>query len=380
MPPLRTPKFIAHSTNANRSFKQPLVLNHGDSCTRQHARPQPYSTRIIRPHATGATFTIPNDLVDKANLVELDAAVREMKDAIRLKKFLLFCEELWISNDSPLLASEDLLAAWASSYVGRSSGETAGARISAIKKEHRRQAIPWSGGEKIMKGIKEMRPASSFRIRRAPVTIDMLTDLDRGLKRTSGLDNCVRAICLLSFFSQLCSGDLLPPSEDLSKFNPRHHATFSDIAESTAESGACCLHLPWSKTEKARGEDVWIPRQEAPLDPIRAIHKHFIKNNLEINHPISAYRNEHGKLVTLTRSKFIQRINHILRATNKGYHRITGHCFRIGGSTFYLASGVPLDVVKKFGRWRSRAFLEYLHYLDYLGALHIEMLPLRPKA
>jgi hypothetical protein len=166
----------------------------------------------------------------------------------------------------------------------------------------------------------------------------------------------------------------------LKKFNSHRHATFAHIAESTAENGACNLHLPWSKTQKARGDDVWIPRQEAPLDPIHAIHKHFIKNKLSIDHPIAAYRDIHGNIVTLTRSRFVRRINEILRNTKMGYPRISGHCFRIGGTTFYLVSGVPPDMVKKFGRWRSQAFLEYWRCLDYLGAMHIEMLPFKPQA
>jgi hypothetical protein len=36
-------------------------------------------------------------------------------------------------------------------------------------------------------------------------------------------------------------------------------------------------------------------------------------------------------------------------------------------------------MVKKFGQWRSNAFLEYWRCLDYLGALHIDMLPLAPR-
>ena len=163
--------------------------------------------------------------------------------------------------------------------------------------------------------------------------------------------------------SELRSGEILPPTQDLKKFDPHRHATFAHIAESTAENGACNLHLPWSKTQKGRGDDVWIPRQEAPLDPIHAaaVHKHFIKNKLEIHHPIAAlsYRDSHNNIITLTRSKFVRRINEILNATKKGYPRISGHCFRIGRTTFYLISGVPPDMVKKFGRWRSQAFLEY---------------------
>jgi hypothetical protein len=208
----------------------------------------------------------------------------------------------------------------------------------------------------------------------------MLEDLNRGLNRTSGLDICVRAICLISFFSQLRSGEILPPTQELKKFNHLRHATFANISESTAVNGACNLHLPWSKTQKSRGDDVWIPRQEAPLDPIHALHKHFIKNKLNIDHPIAAYRDAHGNIVTLTRAKFVRRINEILKASSKGYSRISGHCFRIGGTTFYLVSGVPPDMVKKFGRWRSQAFLEYWRCLDYLGAIHIDMLPLRPRA
>jgi hypothetical protein len=120
------------------------------------------------------------------------------------------------------------------------------------------------------------------------------------------------------------------------------------------------------------------PRPPGPLDPIHAIHKHFIKNKLNINHSIAAYRDDHNNIVSLTRSKFLRRINNILRATKKGYPRILGHCL-IGRTTFYLVSGVPLDMVKKFGHWRSQAFLEYWRCLDYLGAIHIEMLPLKPR-
>jgi hypothetical protein len=110
------------------------------------------------------------------------------------------------------------------------------------------------------------------------------------------------------------------------------------------------------------------------------MYKHFIKNDLRLHHPIAAYRDTGGNLVALTQSKFVQRINEILGNTKKNHPRISGHCFQIGGTTFYLISGVPPDMVKKFGRWRSQAFLEYWRCLDYLGAIHIEMLPLKPQA
>ena len=70
-------------------------------------------------------------------------------------------------------------------------------------------------------------------------------------------------------------------------------------------------------------------------------------------------------------------VQKLLIISNKGYPHISGHSFRIGGTTFYLISGVPPNIVKKFGCWHSQVFLEYWHCLDYLRAIHIKMLPLK---
>lgn len=359
---------------------------HGGKLPRRHGRFQPYIPRVsskemMPPLETPALHP---QLLNKIKETQEAATSKttQQKDASRLQEYLSFCEGIGINAHYALPAREEVLLAWASSFAGRLAGKTVGAKLFAIRKEHERRGLTWYGGNRLrraIKGIEELRPSSSYRNQRAPITISMLEDIDRGLSRLSGLDNCIRAVCLLSFFCQLRIGELLPPTQSLQRFDSRRHATFAHIAESTAENGACNLHLPWSKTQKARGDDVWIPRQEAPLDPIHAIHKHFIKNKLEINHPIAAYRDNQGNILTLTHSKLVRRINKILGAARKGYPRISGHCFRIGGTTFYLVSGVPPDMVKKFGRWRSQAFLEYWRCLDYLGAIHIEMLPLRPR-
>jgi hypothetical protein len=222
----------------------------------------------------------------------------QKKDANRLHKFLSFCEGLGILAYNALLASEDILMAWVLSYAGRIAGKTISAKISAIKKGHERHGLHWCRGDhlcRIITGVEELRR--------------------------------IRAICLLSFFCQLRSGKILPPTRDIRKFNPLCHATFTNIAQSTAKNGACNLHLPWSKTQKAQGDDIWIPREEAPLDPIHAIHKHFIKNNLNLDHPIATYCDTQSILVMLTQSKFVHRINEILGNTKKGHPCISGHCF-----------------------------------------------------
>src|ERR1700678_2646354 len=336
MPPMRTHQSL-HTPNEEARHLAMVAEHNGGKLLNRYMRHQPYNAYTPHPNAKhqGENVNLPPLLRDKIRHAQ-SAAVNKLtqrKDESRLREFLAFCEGLGIRPTDALPAREEVLLAWASTYAGCLAGKTVSAKLLAIRKEHERRGLIWSGGaalRRILKGVEELRPTSSFRSKRAPVTIPMLEDLNRGLNRSSGLDNCVRAIALLSFFCQLRSGEILPPTQNLRNFNPLRHATFAHIAESTADNGACNLHLPWSKTQKGRGDDVWIPRQEAPLDPIHAIHKHFIKNRLNINHPIASYRDDNDNIVALTRSRFLRRINNILKATKKYSLSciVVGLCYR----------------------------------------------------
>ena len=311
MPPQKSIQSIHISQYATHDL-QSLAQHHSGNLPIRYSRFQPYapSTHLSRNTIPDSHFTLPPILVDKIRQTQEAATSRstQTKDASRLQEFFNFCNGLGIDNNNILPAKEDLLMAWAASYAGRLASRTVSAKLLAVRKEHERRYLIWQGGpllRQLLKGIEEIRPTDSFRKKRAPVTIQMLEDLNKGLSRTSGLDICVRAITLIAFFCQLRIGEILPPKQDINKFDAHRHTSFSNIAESTSQNGACNLHLPWSKTQKARGDDVWIPRQEAPLDPIHAIHKHFIKNKLRRSHPIAAYRDEHDNIICLTRSKFI---------------------------------------------------------------------------
>ncbi|EJD42253.1 hypothetical protein AURDEDRAFT_42371, partial [Auricularia subglabra TFB-10046 SS5] len=72
---------------------------------------------------------------------------------------------------------------------------------------------------------------------------------------------------------------------------------------------------------------------------------------------VFAYRNNEDVLVPLTKGAFLSRLNEIWKAA--GMDSVSGHCFRIGGTTALLRLGVDTDVVKVAGRWKSDAFLRY---------------------
>ncbi|KAE9389435.1 hypothetical protein BT96DRAFT_767999, partial [Gymnopus androsaceus JB14] len=69
------------------------------------------------------------------------------------------------------------------------------------------------------------------------------------------------------------------------------------------------------------------------------------------------YRDDLGDLHCLTWEECVNRCNEIWRP--RGVPKISGHCFRIGGTTHYLCRGVPPDIVKALGCWKSDAFLVY---------------------
>jgi hypothetical protein len=138
--------------------------------------------------------------------------VTRRNDDSRVHAYLQFCAGLGIHEEDAIPAAYDLIAAWVSSFAGRLCGKTVGAKISALKKLHSRLGLPWpacDGLRRMVKGIEAMRPPSSFRQKRAPITIPMLLDIDKHLRRSDPLDICIRCVLLLCFFCQLRAGELL---------------------------------------------------------------------------------------------------------------------------------------------------------------------------
>lgn len=96
---------------------------------------------------------------------------------------------------------------------------------------------------------------------------------------------------------------------------------------------------------------------------------HIRINNLSSDDPLLAYRDSSGTLHCLTWAECVNRCNEVWGL--RGIAKISGHCFRIGGTTHYLCRGIPPDVVKALGRWKSDAFLVYWRDLNTLASLHL---------
>lgn len=75
-----------------------------------------------------------------------------------------------------------------------------------------------------------------------------------------------------------------------------------------------------------------------------------------------------GSALIMDKALFLAMCN--LVWSKEGWPRITGHSFRIGGTTSLLRSGVDPKIVKKMGRWSSDTFLRYWRNLEEIFADH----------
>ena len=62
----------------------------------------------------------------------------------------------------------------------------------------------------------------------------------------------------------------------------------------------------------------------------------------------------------MTHSKFVQILQASLRGSGLNPSEYSGHSFRRGGATFAFACGIPAEIIKLQGDWKSSAYQKYI--------------------
>jgi len=178
-------------------------------------------------------------------------------------------------------------------------------------------------------------------------------------------EKCALSIALSAFIGQMRLGELLPPSQNkicLDRLPSRGRWSLN-----TDSTGASSIFLPWTKTTGKAGAMITLPSQSAPMDPTSALCHHFIASPLPDSSLICEYIEDNSRK-TLDKECFMEMCNNIW-STN-GFPRITGHSFRIGGTTSLLLAGIDTQIVKSMGRWSSDAFKHYWRKVEILFQKH----------
>jgi hypothetical protein len=211
---------------------------------------------------------------------------------------------------------------------------------------------------------KEMRPA---------VTHKMMEALAREWSGGSRLHVCALAMALAAWNGQMRLGELMPEDKD-NVDDSRLPARF-EWSVSPSGGGASTIELPWTKTTGFDGATVYLIKQLRAFDATSAMHCHLSASRLKDDHLLCAYRDRGGRERIMDKALFMELCNGVWEKAGIG--RITGHSFRIGGTTSLLRAGVDPKVVKQMGRWKSDAFLIYWRGLEEIFSTHAGMIDWR---
>ena len=119
------------------------------------------------------------------------------------------------------------------------------------------------------------------------------------------------------------------------------------------------VRIKQSKTDSFRqGLSIVLSRTELPLCLVAALLAYLVvRGNSE--GPLFLLR---GK--PLTRPKLVLKLRKAVAVTGPQPEKYAGHSFRIGATTTTAVCGVPVDVIKTLGRWKSQAYQLYVRIPD----------------
>ena len=187
-----------------------------------------------------------------------------------------------------------------------------------------------------------------------PITLDLLHRFRGALDLSTPLDATFWCLFVLAFFLLFRKSNLVPDS--VSKFDPSKQLTRGNIV---GKHNMLLVYVTWSKTIQFKQRQLVIPLVAllgSLLCPVSA-YKHMIKLT-QAGPQDPAFCTV--KKVPITYPQFNQKLKKIVKGLGLNPTNFSTHSFRRGGTSFAFQAGVPRDLIKVMGDWKSEAFLRYL--------------------
>jgi hypothetical protein len=347
--------------NMKRRIENNIALKHLPSSNSKAARHEPISESKIFLNSANAklSFAINNSY----------AGSTSTNHSYAVKRFLCFAAKCGLSESEALPCDPELLCLWIADGVGRTGVGMATANIAALSAWHRSHGFDFvipPQMQTIKRALKLHWPEEKQqKPPRPPISPGMIRLLAGSWSKGTPRKKCALAVALAAFMGQMRLGELLPASAD--KFEKEQLPSRGSWSLRIESKGSSSIFLPWTKTTGKAGALVTLPMQAAPLDPTRAICHHLLASRLADSALLCEFE-EGGRVKVLDKEVFMTMCNDIWSL--HGFQRITGHSFRIGGTTSLLLSGVDTEMVKGMGRWSSDAFKLYWRKVEVLFAKH----------
>ena len=234
------------------------------------------------------------------------------------------------------------------------------AYLSAVKTLHTLLGFSTRGFRGILlkltlQGLRRMNTHVPRRAR--PITPTLLKKVYFQLNHNNPKDAVFWLTCIMAFFLLFRKSNLVPNTKD--GFNGRKQLK---VADCTIINNRLVVGIRWAKNQQFSRELLTFPLPslgDSVLCPLRAFKK-----------VLSLFKHEPQQHLfclpsgdSLTYRYFQEQLKEIL--ANLGVpnaDEYTSHSYRRGGTTFLFLCGVPLEIRKLLGNWRSQCYLTYLEF------------------
>ncbi|PBK85425.1 hypothetical protein ARMGADRAFT_942161, partial [Armillaria gallica] len=287
----------------------------------------------------------------------------------------VFCDMRSIPDDARCPASPEILSSFLASMAGNYVSGTLSSYLHGLRAWHILHGLPWLVNEAetsaLITAAVHLQPPHSKKKPRLPYTCDMLTTLLLHLDLSLPFDAVVAACLTTTFYSAARLGEFTLPN--LQCFDPDSHCKRSDVRKTRDRNKLeqTVFFIPKTKTS-VHGEDVFWAIQDGPSDPQHLLENHFAVNDPPVNQPLFSYIHK-SKHRPLTKSAFLSRLHKAFKDAKM--EPLQGHGIHIGSTLEYLLRGIPFDVVKTIGRWKSDAFILYLRKHAQILAPYMQAVP-----
>lgn len=201
--------------------------------------------------------------------------------------------------------------------------------------------------------------------RKSPIDPSLLLRI-KSVLNGSVFDNFFWAACMVLFFGMLRKSNLLPDTP--TSFDKDKHFIRSDFVKLDS---FVKLEVKHSKTIQCRERSytIKLPVLTTALCPFNALLTAFQTLRLPPEAPAFVL-NTVG--TPLTGPAFNKRLKELVALCGEDPNVFGSHSFRRGSATWALCCGVPGEVVKLWGDWKSAVYMDYLDHLpqrvhdDYL--------------
>lgn len=202
-----------------------------------------------------------------------------------------------------------------------------------------------------MKGVKRIKPAADSS---NPIRLELLHQLIDKIKWLSFhryTRQLVKTLLLITYHACLRAGEVVKSTTDY------HVLTIENISLILYENHAFHIQitLPTYKHSTAPATLVIPPAEERKYCPVRTLMDFLV---IRKNGAGPVFVDETNSLVT--RATFSKHLKLLVAYVGLDSRHYNTHSLRIGRATDLAAIGVPDQLIKETGRWRSNAFQKYI--------------------